>query len=382
MNANKDQKPKTQSDLETILPVAETVVSNYNNRVFTSLNMFSNLPNSNIEEKPTNLEQCIYTKSFLVGLRPPMTSTLPELVVNLMKELEIWLEEDSNSDSKRTLVRGKWDPIVKRPSNPKDKIEQFRSDIQLLLNKLTVEKFTSISEKLIDIMQRIEDYPLMAEAVSLIHNTVVIEYRFVSMYADLCKLISPKCKTVTKEDGKPITFRQIMLNKCQRMFEMFTIPVTFLEQPDIEKRNKENHYALGNILFLGELFNRNLVPAPIVENILSFLLQKIIDGLNIEPEIGKLQTEGCCEKLCRLFCCVGKNLDLNYKTKSNVDKLVNDIKSLMRSAKLPMRLNFMLSDLVDLKQNGWMPRRSLEFQNSLHLQPIQTKFHSIHLKSI
>jgi len=114
---------------------------------------------------------------------------------------------------------------------------------------------------------------------------------------------------------------------------------------------------------LGELFNRNLVPAHITEAILTLLLNKILEGLNIEPEKGKLQTEGCCEKLCRLFCCVGKNLDLNYKTKPNVEKLVNDIKTLMRSAKLPMRLNFMLSDLVDLKQNNWIPRKSLEFQN-------------------
>jgi len=332
---------------------------------FSSLNMFSNLPINTIDEKPTNIEQCVYTKKYLIGLRPPMTLQPSEGVVAMMKELEIWLEDDSISDSKRSLIRGKWDPIVKRPNNPKDKFEQFRSDIQLLLNKLTVEKFTPISEKLLDIIQKIEDYNLMLEAVSLIHNTVVIEYRFVSMYADLCKLISPKCKQVTTPDtNKQVTFRQLMLNKCQKMFEISTIPVPLSEQPDTEKRNKENHYALGNILFLGELFNRNLVPAHITEAILNLLLQKIIEGLNIEPEKGKLQTEGCCEKLCRLFCCVGKNLDLNYKTKPNVEKLVNDIKSLMRSAKLPMRLNFMLSDLVDLKQNNWVPRRSVEFPNT------------------
>jgi len=381
MSASKDviTKPKptqTETSEQSESPSNSTSPNNSNNsnRVFTSLNMLSNLPISAIEEKPTNIEQCIYTKKFLIALRPSMAITPPESVITMMKELEIWLEDESISDSKRTLIRGKWDPIVKRPSNPKDKLEQFRSDIQLLLNKLTVEKFTPISEKLIDIIQKIEDYSLTAEAVGLIHNTVVIEYRFVSMYADLCKLISPKCKqVVNQENGKTVTFRQIMLNKCQKMFEMSTIPVTFLEQPDIEKRNKENHYALGNILFLGELFNRNLVPAPIIETTLSFLLQKIIDGLNIDPEIGKLQTEGCCEKLCRLCCCVGKNLDVNFKTKPNVDKLVNDIKALMRSAKLPMRLNFMLSDLVDLKQNSWVPRRSLEFQNSLQtMRPIST----------
>lgn len=72
------------------------------------------------------------------------------------------------------------------------------------------------------------------------------------------------------------------------MFEFSTVPVSYLEQPDIEKRNKENHYALGNILFLGELFNRNLVPSHITESILNLLLQKIIEGLNIEPEKGTL----------------------------------------------------------------------------------------------
>jgi hypothetical protein len=117
-------------------------------------------------------------------------------------------------------------------------LEQFRSDIQLLLNKLTIEKFTAISEKLTDIMQKIDDYTLMAEAVSLLHNTVVIgmllfrdvsfiysthllEYRFVSMYADLCKLISPKCKSIVNtENGKTVTFRQILLNKCQVSHDM------------------------------------------------------------------------------------------------------------------------------------------------------------------
>jgi len=371
LSANKDVAVKPKPPVPETPEVEQNNTSNTNNNNnnspnrFSSLNMFSNLPINTIEEKPTNIEQCVYTKKYLIGLRPPMTLQPSEGVVAMMKDLEIWLEDDSISDSKRSLIRGKWDPIVKRPNNPKDKFEQFRSDIQLLLNKLTVEKFTPISEKLLDIIQKIEDYNLMLEAVSLIHNTVVIEYRFVSMYADLCKLISPKCKQVTTPDtNKQVTFRQLMLNKCQKMFEISTIPVTLAEQPDTEKRNKENHYALGNILFLGELFNRNLVPAHITEAILNLLLQKIIEGLNIEPEKGKLQTEGCCEKLCRLFCCVGKNLDLNYKTKPNVEKLVNDIKSLMRSAKLPMRLNFMLSDLVDLKQNNWIPRKSLEFQNA------------------
>jgi hypothetical protein len=70
------------------------------------------------------------------------------------------------------------------------------------------------------------------------------------------------------------------------MFEVSLLPVSTSDQLDLEKRNKDNHYALGNILFLGELFNRNLVPPSVIEGILSFLLQKINEGLALEPEIG------------------------------------------------------------------------------------------------
>lgn len=74
------------------------------------------------------------------------------------------------------------------------------------------------------------------------------------------------------------------------MFEVSLVPVSITDQPDLEKRNKDNHYALGNILFLGELFNRNLVPPPIIEGILTFLLQKINEGLTLEPELGMSNT--------------------------------------------------------------------------------------------
>jgi hypothetical protein len=41
-----------------------------------------------------------------------MTISPSENVVALMKDLEIYVEDDI-SDSKRPLVRGKWDPIVR-----------------------------------------------------------------------------------------------------------------------------------------------------------------------------------------------------------------------------------------------------------------------------
>jgi hypothetical protein len=78
------------------------------NRVFTSLNIFSNAP-MNIDEKPTCIDQCIYTKKFLIGLRPVWFSLFLfiELTVSQCRTLrrKLWSIswKNSKSTSKTTL---------------------------------------------------------------------------------------------------------------------------------------------------------------------------------------------------------------------------------------------------------------------------------------
>lgn len=66
-------------------------------------------------------------------------------------------------------------------------------------------------------------------------------------------------------------------------------------------------------------------------------------GLSIAGEAGRNQTEGCCEKICKLFLNVGKALELNPKSKAASEKLLQDVETVVQNSHLPMRHKFMLA---------------------------------------
>jgi|LauGreDrversion4_2_1035121.scaffolds.fasta_scaffold00911_11 hypothetical protein len=180
--------------------------------------------------------------------------------------------------------------------------------VNSILNKLSISNFDKLSSELLKIEILSDD--LLESIVKSIFNKAIIEPHFGEIYSKLCLCFG----------NFNIQFKRFLLNMCQNEFE---------------KRNR----MTGNIVFIGQLFKTQMIS----EQIIHSCLDKLIDdptGENIE-----------C--ICKLLEIAGgsmrENLDENFKKLKSIseNKIIID-----------SRRRFMIKDLIELKQNNWVSRKT------------------------
>jgi len=121
----------------------------------------------------------------------------------------------------------------RKPQNiDPDSPELVDRKVKALLNKLTMEKFDSISDQIIAWANKSEkekDGRTLIQVIRLVFEKATDEAAWSEMYARLCRKmmeqISPKVQDdgIKNAEGKPIAggqlFRKYLLNRCQEDFE-------------------------------------------------------------------------------------------------------------------------------------------------------------------
>ncbi|UJR15069.1 hypothetical protein I4U23_002039 [Adineta vaga] len=115
-----------------------------------------------------------------------------------------------------------------------------------------------------------------------------------------------------------------------------------------EARSEARKKAIGNIKLIGELGKLDLVSEAILHKCLKTLLKR---GTN------ENLTERCedLECLTKIMQTVGKKLDQG-QGKNLMDQYHDRIKKIQSQKDLPLRLKFILQDIIDLRSNNWIPR--------------------------
>ncbi|XP_068699668.1 eukaryotic translation initiation factor 4 gamma 1-like isoform X2 [Montipora foliosa] len=179
----------------------------------------------------------------------------------------------------------------------------------------------------------------------------------------MCKCLLNK-KVVVEKEGvkKDVSFRKILLNKCQKEFEreksvektihekLEDLTKQGLSEEELQSRKRDlqdegrqqKRRTLGNIRFIGELFKLKMLTESIMHDCVVKLL--------------KSNDEESFECLCKLLVTIGKDLD-HEKAKPRVDQYFAQINKIILARKTSSRVRFMMQDIVDLRSNGWVPRR-------------------------
>ena len=233
-----------------------------------------------------------------------------------------------------------------------------------ILNKLTPQNFQSLSDQALEL--KINSNERLRGCINKIFEKALGEPKFSIQYAKLCQVMSQITVVVVKvEDGKEMqdhtTFRYELLRKCQHEFEkdkkddeerekiLTTIDKasTDEEEEDLKAklealRTKARRRSLGNMRFIGELFNLEMLSEQIVHECIIRLLSSESD-------------EDSIEYLCMLITTTGKKLD-REQAKDRLDQYFDRIVQIKENKNTSSRIRYMLLDVLDLRKRNWVPR--------------------------
>jgi translation initiation factor 4G len=282
----------------------------------------------------------------------PFTSLAPGLAEEY-KPLEI----SANRWTPSNL--GVTKPAHSAPEVVVESEEVVEKKVKGLLNKLTLEKFDSISDQIVSWANKSErerDGATLQLVIRLVFDKATDEAAWSAMYAQLCKKMMVQVSTEVRDEkindrkGHPIVggqlFRQYLLSRCQADFERgWSTRETLEEQQSTAAAAQgsapgeivfsDEYYALqkakrrglGLVKFIGELFKLGML----TELIMQRCILKLLD----EP------TEDDIESVCQLLKTVGAALS-GSKGKESMDMYFERMKELSGSAHISQRIRFML----------------------------------------
>ncbi|KAA1106796.1 hypothetical protein PGTUg99_004160 [Puccinia graminis f. sp. tritici] len=277
-----------------------------------------------------------------------------------------------------------------------DSPELVNRKVKALLNKLTLDKFESISDQVITWANKSEkehDGRILRQVIALIFEKATDEAHWSEMYAKLCRKLMEKLSPAVKDEnlsdglGNKVhggqLFRKYLLNRCQEDYERGWSKRDELaaaaagkaaddavkqaanekSRAEAEAEGKEapskeaeilsdEYYAaqkakrqgLGLVRFIGELFKLNML----TERIMHECIKKLLSNIDT-PE------EEDIESLSRLMMTVGGLLD-HEKAISHMNVYFSRMATMSQSPHLSSRARFMIQDVIDTRNNKWVGR--------------------------
>ncbi|KAJ4885047.1 eukaryotic translation initiation factor 4G-like [Raphanus sativus] len=231
-----------------------------------------------------------------------------------------------------------------------DEEEAKRRQLKGILEKLTPQNFEKVLEQFKSV--NIDNAVTLTGVVSQIFDQASKEPTLGEMYGDLCYHLSGTLPDFN-EDGEKITFRRLLLNKCQMEFERGEkeeeeanrVPE---EGQTEEERLKVRRRRLGNIRLIGELYKKRML----TEKIMHACIQKLL-GYDQDPH------EENIEVLCELMSTIGVMID-HDKAKVHMDAYFERMKMLSCKQELSSTVRFMLINAIYLRKSKWQERMKVE----------------------
>ncbi|GMJ01434.1 hypothetical protein HRI_003812700 [Hibiscus trionum] len=229
--------------------------------------------------------------------------------------------------------------------------------LKAILNKLTPQNFEKLFEQVKAV--NIDNAGTLTGVISQIFDKALMEPTFCEMYANFCSHLAGELPDFS-EDNEKITFKRLLLNKCQEEFERGEREQEEAnkveEEGDAkqsveereEKRIKARRRMLGNIRLIGELYKKKML----TERIMHECIKKLLGEFE-NPD------EEDVEALCKLMSTIGEMID-HPKAKVYMDAYFERMAKLSSNMKLSSRVRFMLKDAIDLRKNKWQQRRKVD----------------------
>lgn len=242
--------------------------------------------------------------------------------------------------------------------------EQIARSIKVILNKLTVEKFDSLSRQLIGCgLRTVKHAELLIREV---FEKATTQHHFIDMYADLCVLIHKHFTdhpfTADAPEGAPkqgsaISFKRLLLDECQSFFEQRVSLSKEVDCEDQEAALRYKTHMLGNIKLVGALLSRTILAGK--------------TGIAILEELLSSPTAESLECVAVLLTAAGPAIDRpNWNHYAALNHCFGRIEQVTKSKQCKARERFLLKDLLELRANGWVDKRPKKLERATTLQEV------------
>ncbi|KAM0847510.1 hypothetical protein ACQ4PT_054973 [Festuca glaucescens] len=238
-----------------------------------------------------------------------------------------------------------------------DEEQAKQRQLKSILNKLTPQNFDKLFEQVKEV--NIDNVSTLTGVISQIFDKALMEPTFCEMYANFCSHLAGALPDFG-EDNEKITFKRLLLNKCQEEFERGEREeaeadkteeegeVKQTKEEREEKRVKARRRMLGNIRLIGELYKKRML----TERIMHECIKKLLGNYE-KPD------EENIEALCKLMSTIGEMID-HPKAKEHIDAYFDRMRGLSTSQLISSRVRFLLRDSIDLRRNKWQQRRKVD----------------------
>ena len=237
------------------------------------------------------------------------------------------------------------------------------------LNKLTVDNYKTTSDEIYQIIEK--DIESQEKFLDVLFNKSVNEKAYVKLYAKLCKEFDKKLpqKAPPKEEkkgDKPKKSNSIMrsklLDKCKEIFKIENNEKfdSYIKVQDKDERNaKLKKFVLGNVNFIGELINIQILSKKIVRQCLNNLFTRFFDEksdeflkmINLEAIVILLDNFGTLLKL--------KEAKMKEEDKKTFYELVDEyLKKLnevidKKDLSIEAHVKYKIINLIERSKNNW-----------------------------
>ncbi|OLQ04216.1 Eukaryotic translation initiation factor isoform 4G-2 [Symbiodinium microadriaticum] len=247
-----------------------------------------------------------------------------------------------------------------------DGCEQVARTIKSILNKLTLEKFASLSQQLLQCGLRTSTH--VEVLIHEVFEKATTQHHFIDMYADLCVLLHEHFTAHPfencsggKADGRKMTFKRLLLDECQLSFERLLSPPEGLELLEAEERTAaEVRYKtsmLGNIRLVAGLLSRGMLACRV--------------GIAILEELLSNPTPEALESIAAMLTVLGPTADnKDWPQYKALNAVFDQISTIVKAKKCPARERFLLKDLLDLRSARWVDKRPKKIERAMTLAQV------------
>ncbi|CAK0783381.1 hypothetical protein CVIRNUC_006580 [Coccomyxa viridis] len=277
--------------------------------------------------------------------------------------------------------------------------EKRQKEFKSLLNKLTLDNYETIKDKIVSV--GIVSVTTLKGLIDQVFDKALGEPGFSGVYARICydlNQVLPSFKVLDEEGREEeVEFRRVLLNKCQSEFEEGGAAMRAVEarekrqreedaakaqgkakeeeredgeitdsekqvkaeekrqkaREDMEAAQRElkaRRRALGNIQFIGNLYQNRMLTEKIMHGCITELLTEVNSPKAEEVEC-----------LCKLMSTIGHLLDASKKGTERMDAYFMRMQKVKEAKSLESRHRFLIQDVIDLRERqGWQARRKVE----------------------